>query len=65
MARYNPVQFFQEVRHEVSKVSWPSRKEVWITTIAVIVMVAAASLFFLVADQVLGWLVSLILGIGR
>lgn len=65
MARYNPGQFFQEVRQEVSKVTWPSRKEVWITTVAVIVMVAAASLFFLIADQVLGWLVSLILGIGR
>jgi len=65
MARLNPVQFIQEVRHEVSKVTWPNRKEVWITTLAVLVMVAVASIFFLLVDQALGWLVSLVLGLGR
>jgi len=65
MALYNPLQFFQEVRQEVSKVTWPSRKEVWITTVAVLIMVALAALFFLLVDQALGWLVSLILGFGR
>jgi len=64
MARTNPFQFIQEVRQETAKVTWPSRKEVWITTVAVI-MVALASVFFLLADQVLGWLVSFILGLGR
>ncbi len=65
MAKYNPIEFVQEVRQEVSKVTWPGRKEVWITTVAVIIMVTLASIFFLVTDQVLGWLVSLVLGIGR
>jgi preprotein translocase subunit SecE len=65
MAKYNPFEFIQEVRQEVSKVTWPSRKEVWITTIAVLVMVALASIFFLLTDQMLGWLVSLVLGLGR
>jgi preprotein translocase subunit SecE len=65
MAKYNPCEFIQEVRQEVSKVTWPSRKEVWITTIAVLVMVALASIFFLLTDQMLGWLVSLVLGLGR
>jgi preprotein translocase subunit SecE len=65
MAKLNPVQFIQEVRQEVSKVTWPSRKEVWITTLAVLVMVTVASIFFLLTDQVLGWLVGLVLGIGR
>ncbi len=64
MAKYNPVEFIQEVRAEVAKVTWPSRKEVWITTLAVLVMVTAASLFFLAADQILGWGVKLILGLG-
>jgi preprotein translocase subunit SecE len=65
MARLNPLQFVQEVRQEVAKVTWPTRKEVWVTTLAVGVMVAAASVFFLLADQLLGWLVSLVLGLGR
>jgi preprotein translocase subunit SecE len=65
MARYNPFQFVQEVRQEVAKVTWPTRKEVWTTTVAVLIMVALASLFFLVADQTIGWLVSLVLGFGQ
>ena len=65
MAKYNPFEFVQEVRQEVSKVTWPSRKEVWITTIAVLVMVMLASIFFLLTDQFLGWVVSFVLGLGR
>jgi preprotein translocase subunit SecE len=65
MAKYNPFEFIQEVRNEVSKVTWPTRNEVWITTVAVLVMVTLASIFFLITDQVLGWLVSLVLGLGR
>jgi preprotein translocase subunit SecE len=65
MARLNPFQFIQEVRQETAKVTWPTRREVWVTTLAVLVMVTAASIFFLLADQLLGWLVSLVLGLGR
>ena len=65
MAKYNPFEFIQEVRQEVSKVTWPSRKEVWVTTVAVLIMVMLASIFFLVTDQILGWVVSLVLGLGR
>jgi preprotein translocase subunit SecE len=65
MARYNPFQFIQEVRQEVSKVTWPTRKETWITTVAVLIMVSVSAVFFLLADQLLGWLVSFILGFGR
>jgi preprotein translocase subunit SecE len=57
MARLNPFQFVQEVRQEVAKVTWPTRKEVWVTTLMVIVMVTLASIFFLIADQLLGWMV--------
>ena len=64
MAKTNPVEFLQQVRAEVSKVTWPSRKETIITTAMVFVMVVLASLFFLVTDQVLRWVVSLILGLG-
>jgi preprotein translocase subunit SecE len=59
----NPVKFAQEVRQEVAKVSWPSRNEILISTIMVLVLVMLASLFFLAADQVIAWLVQLMLSI--
>ena len=61
----NPFEFAQEVRQETSKVTWPTRKETTVTTIAVLIMVVLSALFFMLADQLLGYLVSLILGIGR
>ncbi|ODT78924.1 MAG: preprotein translocase subunit SecE [Pelagibacterium sp. SCN 64-44] len=63
MARPNPIQFFQQVRSEVSKVTWPGRNEVLISSIMVVVLVILASLFFLLADQIISWLVSLMLSI--
>ena len=50
MARTNPIQFLQQVRQETAKVTWPSRNEVLISTVMVLVLVIAASLFFLLAD---------------
>ena len=63
MARISPGQYVREVRQEISKVTWPTRKETVVTTIAVFVMVTLAAIFFLVIDQILAWLVSLILGL--
>ena len=60
----NPFQFIQEVRQEVAKVTWPSRKEVWITTVAVLIMVTLASIFFMIADQLIGMRVSWLLSLG-
>lgn len=60
----NPIQFIEEVRQEVAKVTWPSWKEVWITTAMVVVMIGLASMFFLFADQVIGWTVKTVLGLG-
>jgi preprotein translocase subunit SecE len=57
----NPLSFIQEVRQEVSKVTWPAWSEVWITTAMVLVMVALTSIFFLIADQIIGYAVHLIL----
>ena len=54
----------REVRREVSKVTWPTRKETAVTTGMVFVMVVLASLFFLVVDQVLSLGVRTILGLG-
>ncbi|WP_346894992.1 preprotein translocase subunit SecE [uncultured Roseibium sp.] len=64
MAKTNPFTFVQQVRSEVSKVTWPTRRETGVTTVMVFIMVAIASIFFLVADQLMGWGVSLLLGLG-
>ncbi|MEM7775135.1 MAG: preprotein translocase subunit SecE [Pseudomonadota bacterium] len=61
----NPFQFAQEVRQETSKVTWPTRKETWVTTVAVLIMVALACVFFLITDQILGYLVTLALNAAR
>ena len=63
MARPNPFEFLQQVRTEVSTVTWPSRRETIITTIMVVIMSIIAALFFLGVDWVLGTVVQLILGI--
>ena len=63
MAKISPFKFLQEVRTEADKVTWPTRRETMITTIMVFVMVAVASIFFLVADQVIRIVITFILGI--
>ena len=65
MAKYNPLVFMQEVRQEVAKVTWPTWKEVWITTLMVLLMVTLASVFFLITDQTIARLVQLVLGGNR
>ena len=64
MAKVNPFTFIQQVRAEVSKVTWPTRKETGITTVMVFIMVFLASIFFLAADQLMSWGISLLLGFG-
>jgi len=63
MAKVSPFKFMQEVRAEAQKVTWPTCKETTVTTIMVFVMVAIASVFFLVADQLMRVAVSFILGV--
>ena len=64
MASKSPVEFFRQVRTEVSKVTWPTRKETTLTTTMVFVMVVLASIFFLAVDATLSTLISWILGFG-
>jgi preprotein translocase subunit SecE len=61
----NPFEFIQQVRAEAAKVIWPTRRETLITTGLVLALVVAVSIFFLVVDQVLRQVVSLVLGFGR
>ena len=62
-SRTNPLVFLQQVRSEVSKVVWPTRRETVVSTIMVLVFATIAALFFLAADGLLGWLVRTVLGI--
>jgi preprotein translocase subunit SecE len=61
MAKVSPFRFLQEVRAEMAKVTWPSRRETAITTAMVFVMVAIASVFFLIADQIIRLFVTFVL----
>ena len=51
----NPTKFVREVRSEVAKVTWPTRRETMITTGLVFAMVALPALFFLAIDQVVAF----------
>lgn len=64
-SKTNPVQFLQQVRSEASKITWPSRRETMISTAMVLLMVIFAALFFFAADQLIGWLIGLVLNVGN
>jgi preprotein translocase subunit SecE len=64
MAKTTPFQFFQQVRQEVAKVTWPTRRETTVSTIMVFVMVIIAAIFFFVVDQLLSYAVRFIMGLG-
>jgi preprotein translocase subunit SecE len=64
MASISPLEFLRQVRQEVSKVTWPSRKETGVTTAMVFAMVVLAAVFFFLIDQVLAAGVRFVLGFG-
>ena len=58
----NPFEFIQDVRNEAGKVTWPSRRETMITTLMVLIMVVLAAVFFVAVDEIIHFIVSLVLG---
>ena len=64
MASIDPLKFVREVRQEVGRVTWPSRKETAVTTAMVFAMVFVAAIFFFVIDQGLGAAVRWALNLG-
>ncbi len=48
----NPAQFVRQVRQEMQKVTWPEKKDTFISSAIVIILVIIFSLFFLVTDQI-------------
>jgi len=65
MAKTSPAQFVREVRQELAKVTWPTRKELVVTTVSVFAMAFVMALFFFFVDQIIAWVVQAILGFGR
>ena len=63
--RTSPAQFFSQVRAEARKIVWPSRKETWITSVMVFIMVVIAAIFFWVVDTGLGFASRFILALGQ
>lgn len=62
MATTNPLQFIQQVRSEVSKVTWPTRREVLITSVMVFVMAMLTAVFFFIVDWIIRQGLSALLG---
>ena len=65
MAKTNAAEFVQQVRQELARVTWPTRKETMVTTTMVFVMVFIAAAFFFVVDQALSYGVRLVFGLGQ
>ena len=59
-----PLRFLQEVRREGGKVTWPSSRETFTGSIMVVIMVAIASVFFLIIDQIFSFGLDKVIGIG-
>ncbi len=53
MARTNPLQFIQQVRAEVAKITWPTRRETGLTTVMVMIMATLFATFFFLVDLVI------------
>jgi len=64
LASFDPAQYVRDVRSEVAKVTWPSRKETLITTGLVLAMSALAAVFFLVVDQLIAFGMRGLFGLG-
>jgi len=65
MAKTNATEFVQQVRQELSRVTWPTRKETLVTTAMVFAMTFNAAVFFFVVDQILSYGVRLLFGLGQ
>ena len=59
----NPLKFIQEVKQEAFRVTWPTGKETLQGTLMVVAMAIIASIFFLLLDQVLKFLLELLLSV--
>lgn len=62
MAKSGPIEFFRQVKSEAKKISWPTRQETGVSMIAVFIMVTICSIFLYFADQIIAYLIRMIMG---
>ena len=60
----NPAQFVRQVRQEMQKVTWPEKKDIFISSAIVILLILLFSIFFLLTDQIWSFLIKKIIQIG-
>jgi len=64
LAKFDPAGFIRDVRQEVARVTWPTRKETLVTTGLVLALSALAALFFMLADWIIAGAMRLLFGLG-
>jgi preprotein translocase subunit SecE len=62
--RIGPIQFYNETMREMKKVTWPTVKETWLTTVMVFIMVGLTVVFFFFVDTILAFGERLLIGVG-
>ena len=65
MAKTNPAQFVRQVRQEINRITWASRRETLYASLSVFVMALLASVFFFLVDLLLSNIVQFLLGLGN
>ena len=64
MSKTSPAQFVRQVRQEINRITWATRRETMYASLSVLVMAMIASLFFLLVDLLLSSVVQFLLGLG-
>ena len=64
MAKPNPAQFVRQVRQEINRITWATKRDTLYASLSVFVMALIASLFFLLVDLLLSNIVQFLLGLG-
>lgn len=64
MIKAKPIDFIKQVKQEVSRVSWPKKQEITVTTVMVCILVSLAAVFFVAIDRILYYIIQKILTFG-
>jgi preprotein translocase subunit SecE len=60
----SPALFVRQVRQELQKVTWPTRRDTFISSLIVIALIVLFSIFFLLSDQIWSFSIKKIIEIG-
>ena len=60
--KFNPAKYLREVRQEVAKVTWPSKRETFTSAGIVLVVISIAAIILMLLDQFFSFIVRIVLG---